>query len=838
MMRGTIRNIGSLALLAAGVLAAPAKAQVNPATDVNPDPNIFEAYLTADEQDLTIDGVTVHGMVYRDDPPGGGGAPPGIPSPEIKVKVGDQIIIHFQNDLDSLSASIHWHGIELDNDSDGTAVTQDAVLPGQSYVYRFLTFRPGLYWYHSHMLPGSSTFAGMYGSIVIENDIDDSLKGTVLPTNANTHSLVLSDIEFDPASGVVGKPLPPPAGPITPINELVELCHLAVEGEPGGDPSACGSPTPGKTVLVNGVPPDLAAETPKFTVASGEKIRLRLFNAAITRHFRLKLINSGDNKLYRIGGEGGLLDNVQLDGGMKGTWDTKFDLGEIVIGSGERADVIVVPSGADGDIIQLVGNPLPTPFMLSAATINGNPGLPVDYPIAFFEISGTSSDTPPAAGDAILAGTAEDIEDLKDDPVVDPLVDPAPFGGSSDETIRLTNARPPPQAQSPSVDGFSSMLDSNVGNGDFLTLARPQTSRYARIGDLLEMSVRNETAAVHPFHMHGFSLQPVRVTDNAGVTLYTFDYDEFMDSIDVYGMQTLVYRARLDDRPKLCDESPTFPPGPVLAACADQECGGAVGRWLFHCHIFHHAGLGMMGEITVLESDPVPPEITCPADITTDTDPGVCSAVVNYDPPVATDDCGVPTVVCTPPPGSTFPKGTTTVTCTATDSDGLTAECTFDVTVEDNEPPTVTSSLADAMLWPPNHFLTNVGLTVVAADNCPDVVVSVSVFGDEDDESQTGDGLHSPDAKDLLPSSLRLRAERKGDEDGRVYLIVVTATDTSGNTAFACSTAVTPKGRRLAQIISVNAQAAAAKAFCEANDGASPPGYFVIGDGPILGPFQ
>ncbi|MFN0059197.1 MAG: multicopper oxidase domain-containing protein [Planctomycetota bacterium] len=828
MKFGSYKTVGALVVCLCASFTQPASAQLDQATDVNPDPNIFEAYLTADEQDLTISGVTIHAMVYKDDPPVPSGIAPGIPAPEIKVKVGDLVIVHFRNDLASESASIHWHGIELDNDSDGTAVTQDAVLPGQSYTYRFRTFRPGLFWYHSHMLPGSATFAGMYGSIVIENNIESSLQGTVLPAAANTYSLVLSDIEFDAATGVVGKPLS--GGAITPINELVELCHLFVENEPGGDMGACGSPTPGTTVLVNGEPPDAGAETPKFVVASGQRIRLRLFNAAITRHFRLKLLNSADNKLYRIGGEGGLLDNVQLDGGVKGTWDTRFDLGEIVIGSGERADVIIVPSGGAGDIVQLTGNPLPNPFNLST-------GLPADYPLAFFEISGTSSDTPPAAGDPILAGTAEDIENLKDDPVIDPVVDPAPFGGSNDETIRLTNVRPGlPNA--PSIDGSSAMLDSNVGNGDFLTLARPATSRYARVGDLLELSVRNETMAVHPFHMHGFSLQPVRVIDNASaMTLYEFDYDEFIDSIDVYGMQTLVYRARIDDRPKICDASPSFPPGPTLAACVDESCGGAVGRWLFHCHIFHHAGLGMMGEITVLELDLIPPEITCPADIMTTTDPGLCSAVVTF-APVATDNCGEPTVVCVPPSGSAFPKGTTTVTCTATDNDGLTAECTFELTVIDDEPPVVTSSVDVSMLWPPNHFMRNVGLSVTATDNCPGVVVSVAVFGNEDDEEQTGDGHHSPDALSVAPETLRLRAERKGNGDGRVYLIVVTATDESGNTAFSCNTVVVPQSRKFSAIAAVGAAAAAARAFCEANNGASPPGYVVVGDGLVIGPHQ
>ncbi len=85
-------------------------------------------------------------------------------------------------------------------------------------------------------------------------------------------------------------------------------------------------------------------------------------------------------------------------------------------------------------------------------------------------------------------------------------------------------------------------------------------------------------------------------------------------------------------------------------------------------------------------SDPV---ITCPTDISVGTDPGVCSAVVTWTDPVATDDCGTVTTVCNPPSGSTFPIGTTTVTCTTTDGVGNTATCTFDVTVADDENPII-----------------------------------------------------------------------------------------------------------------------------------------------------
>jgi len=55
--------------------------------------------------------------------------------------------------------------------------------------------------------------------------------------------------------------------------------------------------------------------------------------------------------------------------------------------------------------------------------------------------------------------------------------------------------------------------------------------------------------------------------------------------------------------------------------------------------------------------------------------------VVTFPAPTASDDSPGVTVLCNPPSGSTFPVGDTTVTCTATDSGGLTAQCTFTVSL-------------------------------------------------------------------------------------------------------------------------------------------------------------
>ena len=147
----------------------------------------------------------------------------------------------------------------------------------------------------------------------------------------------------------------------------------------------------------------------------------------------------------------------------------------------------------------------------------------------------------------------------------------------------------------------------------------------------------------------------------------------------------------------------------------------------------------------------------------------------------------------------------------------------------------VISSVSTPSLWPPNHNLVKVGLG--GSSGCPGAT-GISVFSDEDDQADTGDGNFSPDARDIAPVTLRLRSERNGNGDGRVYLVVAKATDASGNVAASCNTVVVPKSQSKKDQDAVNAQAAAAKAYCLAHTGAPPPGYFVIGDGPVVGPKQ
>lgn len=90
--------------------------------------------------------------------------------------------------------------------------------------------------------------------------------------------------------------------------------------------------------------------------------------------------------------------------------------------------------------------------------------------------------------------------------------------------------------------------------------------------------------------------------------------------------------------------------------------------------------------IQAIPLDTEPPKITCQADLVVNTDPGQCSAVVDYPVPSATDKCAEVPVSCRPPSGSNFAIGTTTVTCTASDASGNTATCSFGVTVANASP--------------------------------------------------------------------------------------------------------------------------------------------------------
>jgi hypothetical protein len=89
-------------------------------------------------------------------------------------------------------------------------------------------------------------------------------------------------------------------------------------------------------------------------------------------------------------------------------------------------------------------------------------------------------------------------------------------------------------------------------------------------------------------------------------------------------------------------------------------------------------------------------------------------------------------------------------------------------------------------LWPPNHKLRLVSITGATDPEGDDLVTAVTGVTQDEPVNGLGDGDDSPDAV-LGPAShqVRLRAERSGLGDGRVYRIAVTVTDEFGLTCSA-----------------------------------------------------
>lgn len=130
--------------------------------------------------------------------------------------------------------------------------------------------------------------------------------------------------------------------------------------------------------------------------------------------------------------------------------------------------------------------------------------------------------------------------------------------------------------------------------------------------------------------------------------------------------------------------------------------------------------------ITFTVADQTAPAISCPANITTSTDSGSCTATVDPGTATAPDNCDTtPTIVGTRGDNQAlnapYPKGTTTITWTATDDANNTSSCIQTVTVNDTETPTISCQANITVYLPPNTADTSKTVnytTPVGADNC------------------------------------------------------------------------------------------------------------------------
>lgn len=131
-----------------------------------------------------------------------------------------------------------------------------------------------------------------------------------------------------------------------------------------------------------------------------------------------------------------------------------------------------------------------------------------------------------------------------------------------------------------------------------------------------------------------------------------------------------------------------------------------------------------------------------------------------------------------------FSTGTNIVVVTVSDGKSAPANYATTVTVRDTHAPVIKHiSVTPKVLWPPNHRMVPVKVSVKSFDACgcgPLVCKIISVTSNEP-VNGLGDGDTGPDWQITGPLTLKLRAERSGRGNGRVYTITVRCTDCAGN---------------------------------------------------------
>jgi len=230
---------------------------VNRAMDKNADPAIVEIDLVARETEVEyLPGKRAKVWAY-------GGT---VPGPTIEAEVGNQVIVHFKNQLPE-PTTIHWHGLRVPNAMDGAPTLEATVPAGGAFDYRFTVPDAGLFWFHPHMRSEVQVEKGLYGAFLVR----DPAGPTLPPMTEDV--VVLDDVLLDPSSGALQDG----------TNARIE--HLGREGN---------------LALVHGQRSNLG-----ISVRAGELRRFRIVNAANGRYFKLAL---DGGTMTRLGGDGGYLE--------------------------------------------------------------------------------------------------------------------------------------------------------------------------------------------------------------------------------------------------------------------------------------------------------------------------------------------------------------------------------------------------------------------------------------------------------------------------------------------------------------------------------------------------
>ncbi len=288
--------------------------------DTNSDPRVVEVSLEAKNAEWEIaPGQSVHAMTFNGS----------VPGPVIEAHVGDTLIVHFVNHLDE-PTTIHWHGVRVPANMDGSPSAQMPVPPGGTFDYQFPLLDAGTFWYHPHVNESVQMEHGMYGALIVRGDNE--------PRSDFEGVVMLDDLTL----GMDGQIAPP---------DGVLEDHTGREGPI--------SLLNGRTNLV-------------IPIRAGERQRWRIVNAGSARFYRFAIANQ---KLTVLGTDGGPVS-------------TPYDTDELFMVPGDRMDVLITASGAPGSraVIQNLpylrghGGGITEAMDLAAIEYNGDEALPKSEP--------------------------------------------------------------------------------------------------------------------------------------------------------------------------------------------------------------------------------------------------------------------------------------------------------------------------------------------------------------------------------------------------------------------------------------------------------------------------
>ena len=193
-----------------------------------------------------------------------------VPGPTLRVRQGSELVVDVVNEGD-LEATVHWHGLRLENRFDGTHETQAPIPVGGRFSYRISFPDPGVYWYHPHIREDYGQELGQYGNILVVPAEPD-----YWPPAHRELLLTLDDIFIED-------------GNIAPFSRAETT--FAAMGRYGN------------VMLV-------AGETaPSFAVQQGEVVRLYLTNTANTRVFNVTLPGA---RMKLVGGDSGRVEREEF----------------------------------------------------------------------------------------------------------------------------------------------------------------------------------------------------------------------------------------------------------------------------------------------------------------------------------------------------------------------------------------------------------------------------------------------------------------------------------------------------------------------------------------------